>query len=69
MLEHQFRGEPFNKSAHNRRLQTILRNRSEGAIAFKHCNVSAILIEIGFPYVDGYKPRGNYQELLKADWL
>lgn len=67
MLEHQFRGEPFNKSAHNRRLQTILRDRSEGAIEFKHCNISAILIEIGFPYVDGYKPRGNYQELLKDE--
>jgi len=67
MLEHQFRGESFNKSEHNRRLQTILRNRSEGAIEFKHCNISAILIEIGFPYVDGYKPRGNYQELLKDE--
>lgn len=67
MLEHEFRGEPFNKSEHNRRLRTILRNRSEGAIEFKHCNVSAILIEIGFPYVDGYKPRGNYQELLKDE--
>jgi len=67
MLEHQFRGKPFNKSAHNRRLRTILRNRSEGAIEFKHCNISAILIEIGFPYVDGYKPRGNYQELLKDE--
>jgi hypothetical protein len=67
MLEHEFRGEPFNKSEHNRRLQAILSNRSEGAIEFKHCNISAILIEIGFPYVDGYKPRGNYQELLKDE--
>jgi hypothetical protein len=67
MLEHEFRGEPFNKSEQNRRLQAILRNRSEGAIEFKHCNISAILIEIGFPYVDGYKPRGNYQQLLKDE--
>jgi len=67
MLENQFRGEPFNKSAHNRRLQTILRNRSEGAIEFKHCNISAILLETGFPCIGGYKPRGNYQELLKDE--
>jgi len=67
MLEHEFRDEPFNKSEHKRRLQAILRNRSEGAVEFKHCNISAILIEIGFPYVDGYKPRGNYQELLKDE--
>jgi len=49
MLEHQFRGESFNKSEHRRRLQAILHNRSEQAVEFKHCNISAILIEIGFP--------------------
>jgi hypothetical protein len=67
MLEHQLRGEPFNKSAHRGRLQAILHDRSEQAIEFKHCNISAILIETGFPYVDGYKPRGNYQGLLKDE--
>lgn len=67
MLEHQFRGEPFNKREHNRHLQAVLRNRSAGAVEFKHANISAILIEIGFPYVEGYKPRGNYQELLKDE--
>ncbi len=67
MLEHQFRKQPFNKRERNRHLRTILRGRSAGAVEFKHANISAILIEIGFPYVDGYKPRGNYQDLLKAE--
>jgi len=65
MLDHALRGEPYNKREHNRRLQLVLRGRSAGAIEFKHANISAILIEHGFPYIDGYKPRGNYQELLR----
>ncbi|MCZ8205059.1 DUF3883 domain-containing protein [Gemmatimonas sp.] len=67
MLDHELRGEPYNKKDHNRRLQQVLRGRSSGAIEFKHANISAVLIELGFPYIDGYKPRGNYQELLKDE--
>jgi hypothetical protein len=67
MLERELRGEPYNKREHNRRLQAELRNRSAGAIEFKHANISAILIELGFPYIDGYKPRANYQELLRDE--
>lgn len=65
MLEHELRGEPYNKKEHNRRLQGSLRGRSPHAIEFKHANISAVLIELGYPYIDGYKPRGNYQELLR----
>lgn len=67
MLENELRGEDYSKRAHNRLLQTLLNGRSPGAIEFKHANISAILIELGFPYLDGYKPRGNYQELLKEE--
>ncbi len=67
MLEHELRGEPYNKKEHNRRLQQLLRGRSAGAIEFKHANISAVLLELGFPYIDGYKPRANYQELLKDE--
>ena len=65
MLEHELRGEPYSKKDHNRRLQPLLHGRSPGAIEFKHANISAVLIELGYPYIDGYKPRGNYQELLR----
>jgi hypothetical protein len=67
MLGHELRAEPYNKKEHRRRLQVALRARSEGAIEFKHANISAVLIELGFPYIDGYKPRGNYQELLMKE--
>lgn len=67
MLAHELRGEQFSKREHNRRLQALLNNRSAGAVEFKHQNISAILIEHGFPYIEGYKPRSNYQDLLRAE--
>ena len=65
MLAKELRGEPFNKAEHNRALQQKLNNRTRGSIERKHQNISAILIELGYPYIDGYKPLGNYQELLR----
>src|SRR5258707_8811801 len=65
MLSHELRGEIFNKKEHNRQLQRQLRNRSPAAIEFKHQNISAILLELGFPYIDGYKPARNWQSLLR----
>lgn len=67
MLGHQFLSEPYNKKEHNRQLQRLLRRRSAGAIEFKHQNISAVLIELDFDYIHGYKPRGNYQELLRTE--
>jgi hypothetical protein len=65
MLRLELADVPFNKAEHNRSLQGILAGRSRGSIEFKHQNISAILIELGYPYVEGYKPRSNYQELLR----
>ncbi|MFN0069390.1 MAG: hypothetical protein ACKVYV_17340 [Limisphaerales bacterium] len=64
MLAMELRGEEFNKAEHNRNLQKLLANRTKGAIEKKHQNVSAVLIELGYPYVNGYKPLRNYQQLL-----
>src|SRR4051794_29520633 len=64
MLDQELRGISFNKSDARRRLALMLNGRSEGAIEQKHQNISAILIELGFPYVSGYKPLSNYQRLL-----
>jgi hypothetical protein len=64
MLAMELRGEPFNKADHNRNLQRLLKNRTKPAIELKHQNISAVMIELGYPYIDGYKPRGNYQGLL-----
>ena len=64
MLEMELKGQRFSKIEYNRKLQSQI-VRSKGSIEFKHANISAILIEEGFPYIDGYKPRSNYQELLR----
>ncbi len=60
----ELRGEPFNKAEHNRNLQKLLNKRTKAAVELKHQNISAVLIELGYPYIDGYKPRHNYQQLL-----
>lgn len=65
MLRLELADVPLNKAEHNRRLQSLLAGRSRGSIEFKHQNISAVLIELGYPYVEGYKPRSNYQELLR----
>lgn len=41
--------------------------RSAGSIEFKHQNISAVLSELGLPWLRGYKPRANYQEALIAE--
>lgn len=64
MLTSELRGLSYNKAAHRRALQRLLASRSEQAIEFKHCNISAVLNELGFPSLEGYKPRSNYQRLL-----
>ena len=78
MLGEELRLEAYSKTTHRRRLAGALNKRSEGSIEFKHQNISAVLIELGYPYISGYKPRGNYQALLfevvgdrvaAADWL
>lgn len=65
MLEQELRGEKYSKAAHSRALIEKIGARSKGSIEFKHQNISAILIELGYPYINGYKPMYNYQTLLK----
>jgi hypothetical protein len=64
MLEAELKGEAYSKAEHRRTLTRLLSDRSDPAIERKHMNISAVLIEFGFPYIDGYKPLGNYQQLL-----
>lgn len=65
MLADELGAQPVNKSEHNRQLRELLRDRSKGSVEFKHQNISAILTLHGYPYVDGYKPRFNFQALLE----
>ena len=66
MLALELRGERFNKAARNRELRAQLDGRSHGAVERKHQNISAILISLGFPYIDGYKPLGHGQDMLQG---
>jgi len=67
MLEKELLGKPFSKTEHRRSLAPQLGGRSDGSIEFKHANISAVLTGLGLPYVEGYKPRGNYQSLLAQE--
>ncbi len=64
MLVLELRDEPYNKAEHNRNLRRVLNGRSHGSVERKHQNISAILIEQECQYIPGYKPLGNYQDLL-----
>lgn len=65
MLLKELSGKPFSKTEHRRSLAPLLNGRPEGSIEFKHQNISAVLVKLGVPYINGYKPRWNYQQLLE----
>ncbi|MBE0644170.1 MAG: DUF3883 domain-containing protein [Bacteroidetes bacterium] len=64
MLRLELTGKKFNKTEHRKSLLPRLDHRSEGSVELKHQNISAVLIEMGAPYISGYKPRANYQRKL-----
>lgn len=64
MLRLQLMGQTPNKAEHNRRLQALIPARSKGSIEYKHCNITAVLMMLGYPQLIGYKRRENFQQLL-----
>lgn len=67
MLMCELAAQPYNKTAHRRQLRERLPGRSDGSIEFKHANISAVLLELGYPYIRGYQPRSNFQRKLLVD--
>lgn len=61
MLTDELAGRPYNKTAHRRGLSRLLDGKSNGSIEFKHQNISAVLERLGLPWIEGYKPRHNFQ--------
>jgi hypothetical protein len=56
------------KTEHRRALrQRLSANRTNSAIEYKHQNISAVMIELGLPYIRGYTPMGNRQEALAIE--
>lgn len=64
MLQLDLVGKPYKKSEHNERLREKLNGRSRPSVEFKHRNISAVLLSLGIPCIDGYKPAKNFQRSL-----
>ena len=67
MLRSEIQGERYNKTEHRRSILPLLDGRSHGSIELKHQNISALMIELGMPYINGYKPKRNYQKNILPD--
>lgn len=67
MLEAELLGNPLNKTEHRRKLLPQLSGRSNSSVEFKHQNISGVLVELGLPYIEGYKPASNYQSILATE--
>ena len=65
MLRLEAEQRPYNKTEHNSALRARLNGRSKGSVELKHSNISAILAGLELPFIQGYKPRGNSQLLLR----
>ncbi len=63
MLADEIAGRPYVKSHHNAALRERI-GRTAGSVERKHMNISAVLVELGLPTIDGYKPFSNFQEAL-----
>jgi hypothetical protein len=61
MLVQDLTKQPYVKSNHRRRLLEKLNRRSEGSIEFKHQNISAVMLGLGQPRIEGYKPARRFQ--------
>lgn len=65
MLSAELKNENYSKTNYRRNILPLLNNRSEGSIEFKHQNISAVLANLGQPFIKGYLPRFNYQRILE----
>ncbi|MFC0774272.1 DUF3883 domain-containing protein [Terrimonas alba] len=63
MFNLELHNTKYNKAEHRRSLARLLNNRDK-AIEFKHQNISGALAMMGLPFIKGYKPLFNYQQLL-----
>ncbi|HUO06559.1 MAG TPA: DUF3883 domain-containing protein [Candidatus Binataceae bacterium] len=63
MLADDLAGQPYVKSRHRHALVARL-GRTEHSVEFKYQNVSAVLDELGLPWIPGFKPKRNYQNAI-----
>lgn len=65
MLGDELAGRPYVKSHHSAALIRQI-GRTHRSVEFKHQNISAVLEELGLPWIFGYKPKRNYQNAIFA---
>lgn len=63
MLSSDLSGRPYTKSRHSAALMEQI-GRTHRSVEFKHQNISAVLDELGMPWIPGYKPKRNYQNAI-----
>lgn len=60
MLADELAGRHYVKLHHSTALMEQI-GRTHRSVEFKHQNISAVLEELGLPWIQGYKPKRNYQ--------
>lgn len=63
MLGEELAGRAYVKSHHSKALMEQI-GRTHRSVEFKHQNISAVLDELGMPWIEGYKPKRNYQNAI-----
>src|SRR5580704_11654977 len=63
MLAEDLAGRSYIKSRHSAALMEQI-GRTHRSVEFKHQNISAVLDELGMPWIPGYKPKRNYQNAI-----
>jgi hypothetical protein len=63
MLAEDLSGRPYVKSGHSAALMAKI-GRTHRSVEFKHQNISAVMDELGMPWIPGYKPKRNYQNAI-----
>jgi Domain of unknown function (DUF3883) len=65
MLRAELSRQSYVKSHHSALLMEQV-GRTHRSVEFKHQNISAVLEEMGLPWITGYKPKRNYQASIFA---
>ena|ERR1019366_2545552 len=63
MLIAELSGQTYIKSRHSAALMAKI-GRTHRSVEFKHQNISAVLDELGMPWIPGYKPKLNFQNAI-----
>jgi hypothetical protein len=63
MLAADLASQPYVKAHHSAALMERI-GRTHRSVEFKHQNISAVLDELGLPWIPGYKPKRNYQNAI-----